>query len=373
MTRFYSSTAQPTTLSAAATSSATTIQVTATTGFPAVEFILALDYGTAQQELVKVTNVAGTTLTVVRGFDSTTAQAHSLGAAVRHVHSADDFRLSRTHEAASSGVHGATGALVGTTDAQALTNKDLTSGTNTFPASLATDAELSAHTGATAAHGATGAVVGTTNTQALTNKDLTSGTNTFPTSLATLTGAQTLTNKTITSAIFLAGTLTQLPLIKCTSATRPANVDGQAIYETDTDRILIADGTNWTRVTGSEAASGAGGTLGATATSYASVTLPPGRWTIIGKGHASGSATGGGGTAMISAQADLFDGTSALDTVTLGESITSGGGSTSVSLDTGFSLLYVATLTVSTTVNLRAKVTAGTASVSDIKLSAIPG
>lgn len=37
-----------------------------------------------------------------------------------------------------------------------------------------------------------------TGSQALTNKDLTSGTNTFPTSLATLTGSQTLTNKTLT-------------------------------------------------------------------------------------------------------------------------------------------------------------------------------
>jgi hypothetical protein len=37
--------------------------------------------------------------------------------------------------------------------------------------------------------------------QTLTNKDLTSGTNTFPTSLATLTGSQTLTNKTITSPV----------------------------------------------------------------------------------------------------------------------------------------------------------------------------
>lgn len=34
--------------------------------------------------------------------------------------------------------------------------------------------------------------------ETLTNKDLTSGTNTFPTSLATLTGSQTLTNKTLT-------------------------------------------------------------------------------------------------------------------------------------------------------------------------------
>ena len=40
-----------------------------------------------------------------------------------------------------------------------------------------------------------------TGAQALTNKDLTSATNTFPTSLATLTGTQTLTNKTFTSPI----------------------------------------------------------------------------------------------------------------------------------------------------------------------------
>ena len=35
--------------------------------------------------------------------------------------------------------------------------------------------------------------------QSLTNKNLSSGTNTFPTSLATLTGTQTLTNKTLTA------------------------------------------------------------------------------------------------------------------------------------------------------------------------------
>lgn len=37
--------------------------------------------------------------------------------------------------------------------------------------------------------------------QTLSNKNLTSGTNTFPTSLATLTGTQTLTNKTLTAPI----------------------------------------------------------------------------------------------------------------------------------------------------------------------------
>jgi len=42
-----------------------------------------------------------------------------------------------------------------------------------FAVDMATQAELDAHTGASAVHGATGAVVGTTNTQTLTNKTLT--------------------------------------------------------------------------------------------------------------------------------------------------------------------------------------------------------
>jgi len=63
--------------------------------------------------------------------------------------------------------------------AQTLTNKNLSSGTNTFPSSLAT----------------------LTGSQTLTNKDLSSGTNTLSTSVVTLTGTQTLTNKTLTAPV----------------------------------------------------------------------------------------------------------------------------------------------------------------------------
>lgn len=56
-----------------------------------------------------------------------------------------------------------------------------------FAVDMATQAELDAHTGATVVHGATGAVVGTTNTQTLTNKTLSAP---VVTGLADLQGGQ---------------------------------------------------------------------------------------------------------------------------------------------------------------------------------------
>lgn len=183
MTRRYSNVAVQTTLASGVTASDTTIPVSSTSGFPAVDFVLALDYGTASQELVLVTGVAGTTLTVTRGYDSTPATAHDAGAVVVHTHSAADFADSRTHEAATANVHGITGGFVGTTDAQVLSNKDLTASSNSFPTTLALASDLNEvsltlnnHTTSTAAHGATGANVGTTNVQTLTNKTLSTGT-----------------------------------------------------------------------------------------------------------------------------------------------------------------------------------------------------
>lgn len=158
MSRNYSNSAAATTLQLACTDSQTNITVSSTAGFPATPFILALDYEETAQELVLVTGVSGSILTVTRGYDNTTAIAHGTGAAVRHVHAAIDFRDSRDHEEASSEVHGVTGSVVGTTDSQALTNKDLSSATNTFPASLATDAELEAHTGDAGLHVPLGAL-----------------------------------------------------------------------------------------------------------------------------------------------------------------------------------------------------------------------
>ena len=119
---FYSNIAVPTTLSGNINNSVTTASVVDTTGWPSTPFVVALDFATANEELVKVTNNSAGTLTIVRGFAGTSAVSHSTGAVVRHVYNAQDATDYRTHEAATSGVHGITGSFVGTSDSQTLTN-----------------------------------------------------------------------------------------------------------------------------------------------------------------------------------------------------------------------------------------------------------
>lgn len=128
--RYYSSTAVATTLTAGVSDSATTLPVGVTTGFPgSFPYTLILEKDTANEEVVTVTSAAGLNLTVTRGADGTTAVAHALGATVEHGVSARDYREPQEHIAASSGVHGISGAVVGDTDTQTLTGKTLTTPT----------------------------------------------------------------------------------------------------------------------------------------------------------------------------------------------------------------------------------------------------
>ena len=166
--RYYSNTASQAVLVSPATPSDAVLSVDTVGGFPAsFPFTLVIDPDTLSSEVVNVTAVAGTTLTVERGQDNTSAVSHSAGAVVTHDHTARDFQEPQSHMAASSGVHGLTGAVLGTTDVQTVTNKNLSSGTNIFPTSLAT----------------------LTTAQVLTNKDLTSLTNTFAVSAKNPSGA----------------------------------------------------------------------------------------------------------------------------------------------------------------------------------------
>jgi len=154
--RYYSSTALPTTLAAAITSSgATTISVNSITGNPSsFPFTMLIDWGQATQEAVSVTASTGSgpyTLTVTRGVDGTTAQTHVNGAVIVHGVTAEDYNEPQVHIAASSAVHGLSGTVVGTSDTQTLTNKTL--GATTFSGGI-TVSESSA----------TGNVINVTNT-----------------------------------------------------------------------------------------------------------------------------------------------------------------------------------------------------------------
>jgi hypothetical protein len=88
-----------------------------------------LDVDQATEEVVEVTAAVSNQLTVARGADSTTAWPHAFGGTVMHGISARDADEANLHVNSTSGIHGVTGALVGTTDAQTLTNKTLTSAT----------------------------------------------------------------------------------------------------------------------------------------------------------------------------------------------------------------------------------------------------
>ena len=115
--RYYSAIAQDTTITSGISSSSTSVAVAAITGFPSqYPFALALDYGNALEEIVDVTNVAGFTLTITRGVNSTTAVAHNAGATVRHVITARDMTEAQTHIAATTGAHGVSGTLASIDD-----------------------------------------------------------------------------------------------------------------------------------------------------------------------------------------------------------------------------------------------------------------
>jgi len=140
-TRKYSSRAQQTTLSSGITSGDTTMTVGSGANLmggktPAVgeTYTVVIDPDTALEEIVDVSNYAsGNTLTIARGIDGSTGVAHSAGAIVRHMVIGRDLSESNTHIEATTG-HGATGAVVGTTNTQTLTNKTLTAPTLTTPA-----------------------------------------------------------------------------------------------------------------------------------------------------------------------------------------------------------------------------------------------
>ena len=140
-TRKYSSRSQQTTLSSGINATATTMTVTSASNLMASvtpsggeTYTVVIDPDTAVEEIVDVTGVAGSVLTIVRGIDNAgNGSIHSPGAIVRHMIIGRDLNEANTHIEAVTGHGVTTGAIVGTTNTQTLTNKTLTSPTMTAP------------------------------------------------------------------------------------------------------------------------------------------------------------------------------------------------------------------------------------------------
>jgi hypothetical protein len=203
MTREYSSISVESTLNSGINTTATTMvlpsvgAVTALLGGVTLDpgnvdiFTVAIDYDTVNEEIVFVTGVSGDTLTISRGQAGTgtagvSGIAHNAGASVKHVLTSSDLIFFRNGSSPLPSL-GFSGSTSGTTTVQATA----VAGTNTLTLPPTSNDTL----------------VGRATTDTLTNKTINVANNTL-TGVATLTGTETLTNKTLTAPVVTTGTIT---------------------------------------------------------------------------------------------------------------------------------------------------------------------
>lgn len=125
-----------------------------TDDLPSPPFTLVINPDTAKEEIVTViadqTGVSAPTFKIARGQEDTTPTTHTAGDTVKHMITGRDLQEAQNHIDATA-AHGATGAVVGTTNTQTLTNKTLTSPKiNENVALTATSTELNVLDGITA-------------------------------------------------------------------------------------------------------------------------------------------------------------------------------------------------------------------------------
>jgi hypothetical protein len=257
-TRLYSSISQETTLSAALNNSAGTMTVVNASGLlasisPAAgeTFVVVIDPDTALEEIVEVINPSApgnNTLTIQRNIDSSTAQAHSAGAAVRHMAIGRDFREANTHINGTLAQHGATTSAelrgvisdeTGTGSLVFATSPTISSPTITGTGAIAgtftgnLTGNVTGSSGSTTGNAATATALATGRTISLTG-DVTGTTGSFDgTGNATMTaaiGAGVIVNADINSA----------------AAIDKTKISGTAVTVADSGTVtstMIADGT----------------------------------------------------------------------------------------------------------------------------------
>lgn len=233
--RNYSNTGQTSTLVSAIGATDTTISLANYAGDPSPPFTASLARGTASEEVILVTGVSGSTVTVTRGYDGTNAQAQGAGATFQEVVVAQDYREANAHvNATTAGAHGTTSQLVGVSDTQTLTNKTLTAPTLANPnlTGTATAATLNA-----------------------TTLSVSGATSLGQTSVSTLSasGASTLAAVTASGVITANGGVTVPTGVKATLTDAPAAT-------TDAANKAYVDGKTWPSSAISDASStGSGG------------------------------------------------------------------------------------------------------------------
>jgi len=194
--KYASGNAASTTLSVAMSNSDTSCTITSDTNFATAdgEGMVIIDEDQDTEEYAYATGKTSNTLTIPlvnRGLEGGSAQAHAINASIKGIFTAG--MLNNMVDALCNVVLKTTGVL------------DTTK------------------------------VVDLTTAQTLTNKNLTSATNTFPTSVVTLTGTQTLTNKRVTRRVV---TVTQ-------SATPTINTDNTDVaYITGLAQAITSFTTN---------------------------------------------------------------------------------------------------------------------------------